>query len=247
MNKNNFLNKTVLKYWWGRLKSYFASKTELEALDDRVDEIVAEGGEPNVLEKVKVNGVEQSVTNKTVDINVPTSTSDLTNNGDGDSPFATEDYVGRNGGKIDKIKVNGEEQAINNKEVDISMPTKVSDLTNDSEFIDKTVNNLENYYKKDESYTKSEVDNLVNTAISGGFVLVASLPTASANTMSKIYLIPSNNPDEKNIKDEYITIQEGGTYKWEPIGTTQLDLSNYWNDTNLIPITTAEIDEIMAE
>ena len=43
------------------------------------------------------------------------------------------DYVDSNGGKIDTIKVNGTAQTITNKTVDISVPTKTSDLTNDGE------------------------------------------------------------------------------------------------------------------
>lgn len=54
---------------------------------------------------------------------VPTKTSDLTNDGDGSSPFATQDYVARNGGKIDSISVNGVAQTIDaNKNVDITVP-----------------------------------------------------------------------------------------------------------------------------
>ena len=37
---------------------------------------------------------------------IPEKTSDLTNDGDGNSNFATESYVDTYGGKIDKIKVN---------------------------------------------------------------------------------------------------------------------------------------------
>lgn len=55
---------------------------------------------------------------------VPTKTSDLTNDGeDGTSPFATEEYVDENGGKIDSISVNGTPQTIDaNKNVDITVP-----------------------------------------------------------------------------------------------------------------------------
>lgn len=67
-------------------------------------------------------------TNKADITDVPTNTSDLTNDGDGSSPFATESYVNTYGGKIDKIKVNGTEQTITNKEVDISVPTQASDI-----------------------------------------------------------------------------------------------------------------------
>ena len=68
--------------------------------------------------------------------------------------------------KIETIKVNGSSQTITEKSVNISVPTKTSDLNNDSGFITKDVNNLTNYYKKTEVdttlgnyYTKSQVYN----------------------------------------------------------------------------------------
>ena len=48
------------------------------------------------------------------------------------------DYVDSNGGKIDTIKVNGTTQTITNKTVDISVPTKTSDITNDSGYVTST-------------------------------------------------------------------------------------------------------------
>lgn len=130
---DKFLNNTGLEYYHNRIKQQFATKDELDVLDERIDDIVSEGGEPNTIDSISVNGTAQTITNKNVDITVPTKTSDLTNDGDGTSNFATEAYVTTNGGKIDKIKVNGTEQTITNKEVNIAVPTKVSDLTNDGD------------------------------------------------------------------------------------------------------------------
>lgn len=45
------------------------------------------------------------------------------------------DYVEANGGKIDTIKVNGTAQVISYKTVNITVPTKTSDLTNDSGYL----------------------------------------------------------------------------------------------------------------
>lgn len=70
--------------------------------------------------------------------------------------------------KIETIKVNNVTQTITSKSVNISVPTKTSDISNDSGYITKDVNNLTNYYKKTEidtilnSYaTKTYVDNLI--------------------------------------------------------------------------------------
>lgn len=66
--------------------------------------------------------------NKADNSDLPTKTSNLTNDGDGSSKFATESYVNENGGKIDDIKVNGNSQTITNKSVNIIVPVKASDV-----------------------------------------------------------------------------------------------------------------------
>lgn len=97
-----------------------------------------------------------------------------------------------------------------------------------SGFITNTVNNLVNYYLKSETYSRSEVQQLISAIQGVSFVSVQTLPTASADTMGgKIYLVPSTNPDTQNVKDEFITIQDGSTYAWEQIGSTTIDLSGY--------------------
>lgn len=102
-------------------------------------------------------------------------------------------------------------------------------------FITKSVNDLLNYYLKSETYTKTEVNTLLNAIKQFTYVLVQTLPTASADTMNKIYLVPSSDPQTQNVKDEYITIatENGGTttYAWEQIGSTAIDLSGYYTST----------------
>ncbi len=63
------------------------------------------------------------------DIPIIEKTSDVTNDGDGTSPFATQDYVDQNGGKIDSISVNGTPQTIDaNKNVNITVPVQAGDI-----------------------------------------------------------------------------------------------------------------------
>lgn len=58
--------------------------------------------------------------NKNINIEIPTKTSGFTNDGDGKSPFATEDFVKTNGGRIDSISIDGVNQVIDeNKNVDL--------------------------------------------------------------------------------------------------------------------------------
>lgn len=84
--------------------------------------------------------------------------------------------------------------------------------------------------------TSGGVKNYVDTAISGvsqfKYEVVASLPTASANTMGKIYLVAHSHSSNDGY-DEYITLESGTTkktYSWEKIGNTDIDLSNYVNN-----------------
>ena len=105
------------------------------------------------------------------------------------------------------------------------LPTKVSDLTNDAGFIVSTVDNLTNYYKKSETYTQAEVNNLINAITTLNIEVVASLPTSNISTTT-IYLKGSKK-DGNNSYEEYIYVN--GT--WELIGTTAIDLTPYATKT----------------
>ena len=130
------------------------------------------------------------------------------------------------------------------------IPTKTSDLVNDSGFITKAVSDLVNYYLKSETYSKTEVDALIG-AISGmHFVSVSELPTTDIQT-NAIYLVPSADAKTQNIKDEYINL-DGTTSGWEKIGSSQIDLSGYVTDTELTTAladytTTANLTTLLSE
>lgn len=78
-NENSLTRLKALKDLAQRINTNFATKTELNTLTGRVDGLVATGGEPNTLESVKVNGSALTITDKAVDITVPTNVSELTN------------------------------------------------------------------------------------------------------------------------------------------------------------------------
>lgn len=119
---------------------------------------------------------------------------------------------------------------ITNINTSLANKLEASDIAN---FITASVDNLVNYYTKSQVYTKTEVDGLVEAIHQFQFVVASTLPTASADTMYKIYLIPSANSQTQNVKDEYITVENSGTYSWEQIGSTTFDASNYVTITAL--------------
>ena len=108
---------------------------------------------------------------------------------------------------------------MNANELDLA---KASDIAN---FVTKSVDDLVNYYTKTQSYTKTEVDNIVSAIENIHFEVVNALPTEDIQT-NVIYLVPSASSLQQNVKDEYINI-DGTTSGWEIIGSTAVDLSNY--------------------
>lgn len=102
-----------------------------------------------------------------------------------------------------------------------------------------TRNNLaNNYYTKSQTYTKDEVKSLLGTAAGFQFVIVDELPEQGDPT--KIYLVPITQSETRaavveNSYFEYIWLSAESRY--ENIGSTQIDLSNYFTKdeiTNLL-------------
>lgn len=107
-----------------------------------------------------------------------------------------------------------------------TIPTKTSDLNNDSGFITKLVNDLTNYYLKSEIYTKTEVNNLIGQITSFSVEVVQSLPTTDISSTT-IYLVARSGSSTGDVYNEYLYINNS----WELIGTTAIDLSNYYTKT----------------
>ena len=117
-------------------------------------------------------------------------------------------------------------------------------------FITKAVSDLTNYYLKSDTYNKNEVDQMVAAIKQFELVSVQTLPTASANTMGKLYFVPSADPQTQNVKDEFITLSttenDTTTYYWECIGSTTLDLTNYYTKTQTDAAITAALNTALA-
>lgn len=146
---------------------------------------------------------------------------------------------------LEGVMVNGTALTIANKAVDVTVPTAVSELTNDSGYL--VANDISgkansaDVYAKTETYTKTEVDAAIADAVgditSFEYSAVASLPASGEKGV--VYLVP-NSGNAPNVKDEYIWVNNA----FEKIGTTEVDLSGYLQTTDIEAITTAEIDEI---
>ena len=122
------------------------------------------GAQVNTLEKIKVNGTEQEITDKTIDIQVPDSyeksetysktelDNQLSNkvDKDGNKVLSTNDFTNEDKTKLDniesgaeaniieKIKVNGTEQEINDKSVDIQVPDSYEKSESDERYMQES-------------------------------------------------------------------------------------------------------------
>lgn len=124
----------------------------------------------------------------------------------------------------------------------LNKPTKLSDFSNDSGFITNTVNNLTNYYKKSETYTQAEVDALISAIVTIDIEVVQALPTTDISTTT-IYLLPKQTAGTDDVYDEYINTT-GTSAGWELIGSTQVDLSNYYTKSQTDTLLAAKNDDV---
>ena len=97
----------------------------------------------------------------------------------------------------------------------------------DGNVISAIQQDLSNYY------TKAQVNDLIDAIDKVSLEAVNELPATGEPGI--IYLVPSANPQTTNAKDEYIYINNA----WEQIGTTAVDLSNYY--------TKSEVDNLSFE
>lgn len=80
---------------------------------------------------------------------------------------------------------------------------------------------------------KTYVDNAIAAVKQFQYEVVSKLPTASADTMGKIYLVSDVHSSTDNY-DEFITLEKDGAYSWEKIGNTDIELGGYVQKTTKI-------------
>lgn len=127
------------------------------------------------------------------------------------------------------------EITINGTTVDVYAPNGGTSITIDTQMSDSSENPVQN------KVIKSYVDSAIGSVVQIEFRVVNSLPASGDNGV--IYLVP-NSGSGTNTKDEYIWIPGtgGASGSWEKIGTTDVDLSGYVQTTDLVEVSTSDID-----
>ena len=140
---------------------------------------------------------------------------------------------------IESVKVNGTKLTPSSKAVDVTVPTKTSQLTNDSGY--QSATSVESIITAKGYQTQSQVQSLINSAVGNitsiRYEKVTSLPATGSNGV--IYLL-AHSHGTQDIYDEYIWLSETKTY--EKIGNTDIDLSAYVKNSELTAITTNDLN-----
>ena len=200
-------------------------------------------------DKTTVSALSDTVALKADKTELPTKTSDLTN----DSGFITSADVPtkvseltNDSGYITSAALSpysttqqmntAISTAVANKADRSEIPTKVSDLTNDSGFVNSTQVNtaLAAYtYPSQDLYTQSDIDTMLAQISSLKIEVVDALPsTGSADT---IYLLKVRQQGN-DIYQEYFWVNNA----WELIGG--IDLTDYYTKTEVNTLLTAKAD-----
>jgi len=110
-------------------------------------------------------------------------------------------------------------------------------ITIDTQMSDVSENAVQN------KVIKQYVDDAVGSVVGVEFRKVQALPQTGENGV--IYLLPkSGTPPTGNVYEEYIWISSDSAY--EKIGETSIDLSGYVQSSDLVEITTSDIDTMFA-
>ena len=221
MATKKYLDNNGLTYLWSKIKTALAGK---------VDTVSGKGLSTNdytTEEKNKLSGIAAGAEeNVQSDWNVSDTGSDAYIKNKPTIPTVNNATltIQKNGTTVNTFTAN----ASSNVTANITVPTNNSELTNGAGY-----------------QTSSDVQTAINSAIEGitgiDFQVVQSLP--ATGTKGVIYLM-SNSGSAPNIYDEYIWLSASSSY--EKIGTTDVDLSDYQKASELVAITNAEIDTIVA-
>lgn len=123
---------------------------------------------------------------------------------------------------LEGVKVNGVDLVIdNNKKVNVLVPDV-------SQFITKSVNNLVNYYLKNEVYDKDEIDELMAASQNFHYEVYLNRQMVRNPASNVLYLI-GPMPAEEGKPEKVDAYQEWIYYRgqWKQIGEASLDLSDY--------------------
>lgn len=189
--------------------------------------------------KTKLDGIEEGANKTVVDSALDTESTNPVQNKVIASKLDEITSVGGEPNKIEVIKVNGTQQEIepSDKSVDISVPTKVSQLQNDSGY--QTSANVESILSSKNYATKSDISSVYK--YKGSVETYGELPKSNQQ-IGDVYNVET--ADSSHGVKAGDNVAWNGT-AWDVLSGT-VDLSNYYDMTNYPLCQNADIDEMFA-
>ena len=189
-------------------------------------------------EKTKLAGIQEGANKTVVDVDLNKESTNPVQN----KAIATKlEEITSQGGEpntIETIKVNGSPlEPDGSKAVDITVPTKVSQLTNDSGY--QTAENVEQTLTSKNYATKSDISSVYK--YKGSVETYAELPE-SEQQIGDVYNVET--ADSSHGVKAGDNVAWNGT-AWDVLSGT-VDLSNYYDMTNYPLCQNADIDEMFA-
>lgn len=214
-------------------------KEKLAILENYDDTKIKEDIEKNTNDILEVTNDVSSISNEITTIEneitgITTNINEIAQNVDKNSQDITKNTQ----------DINNINEALEGIDTELALKADKTEIPDVSGFIKNTVNDLVNYYKKTETYTQKEVNDLVGAIKTVSMKIVPEKPTTGETNI--IYLIPSKKSETENIYDEYIYVNN----KWELIGSTAIDLSNVYTKEEINTIlfdyiTSNDLEEIL--
>jgi len=214
MTARKFADYDNVAYIWEKIKNKFVAKESGKGLSE---------ANYTQTEKAKLAGIEAGAeANVNADWEAVTGDAAILNKPSNIVSDANYVHTDNNYTTTEKNKLAGIEAQANKTIVDNAMS-------------DSSTNPVQN------AIVKGYIDDAIAGVTGIDFQIVTSLPATGEKGV--IYLV-SHSGTAPDVYDEYIWITVSGTGQFEKIGTTQIDLSSYMQFSDMVPLTTAEIDAI---
>ena len=223
------------------------AKTQLNYFKTKLDEEFVEKESGKVLStndfttayKNKLDGIAEGANKTVVDDTLNKESTNPVQNKVIATKLEEITSVGGEPNAIEVIKVNGvaEEIEPSDKSVDISVPTKVSQLQNDSGY--QTAANVEQTLTSKNYATKSDISSVYKAK--GSVETYAELPSSNQQ-IGDVYNVETAD-SAHNVKAGDNVVWTGD--EWDVLSGT-VDLSNYYDMTNYPLCQNADIDEMFA-
>lgn len=240
--------------------------TKINNTATKVEGLAASGGEPNVVETIKVNGTALTPDeNKAVDVTVPAIptlkvngtavVADSENALNVTVPTDNKDIANGAGYQTEaNVKSTVESYKYQtNADVESTIAAKnhvtAADVKSQVEAYGyQTSSQVETLVTGKGYQTSSQVDSAIDAKLKDitgiSFAVVTELPATTAAKAGTIYLI-AHAHGTQDAYDEYVLVNNGTEDVFEKLGSTDVDLSGYVKASDLTAITNAEIDAMI--